>query len=278
MAGEASLLYHYTSLEGLKGILSTRKIWASDILYLNDSAEFNYAVDLLLSISKEKYSMVSSRSSFLNYIEWWAQTRVVPSVYVMAFSTESDQLSQWRGYCPLAGGFNIGFGHEKLKKYFESKEAKLDRCIYNVDEQFDFLDELAQEIYSSYQVYEEGKKFMDLTLEQKTERAGKFRDLLQKVLKLAPRIKHPSFSEENEWRLVIKGSVPEKKNVQYRISRSLLIPYVEVGPIDPDCFSQIIVGPCPHIDLSRQSVERFVRATLDKKIEVTTSKIPYRNW
>jgi len=36
MADETPLLYHYTSPEGLKGILSTRKIWATDILYMRE--------------------------------------------------------------------------------------------------------------------------------------------------------------------------------------------------------------------------------------------------
>jgi hypothetical protein len=275
MSAKADLLYHYTSPEGLKGIISSRKIWATDVLYLNDSAEFNYALDFLYSILEEKYSIREMDTAITFFVDSRPEERIYPSVYVVAFSSEPDQLSQWRGYCPPTGGFSIGFHKGKLEQYFKSQEAELDHCVYNIFEQRDLLESLAQEIYDSYKGYLGGGK---LTLEQEAESSAKDNKTLGQVLKLAPRIKHPSFSEENEWRLVVKGSLLKKWKVQYRVSRSLLIPYVEVGPIDPDCFSQIIVGPCPHINLSYQSVKHFVRATLGRDKEVTKSEIPYRNW
>ena len=40
------ILYHYTSQDGLIGMLNTKTIWASKIHYLNDSKEFALALDL----------------------------------------------------------------------------------------------------------------------------------------------------------------------------------------------------------------------------------------
>ena len=40
-------LYHYTSQEGLLGILSSKTLWATRIQYLNDSTEFAYTLALL---------------------------------------------------------------------------------------------------------------------------------------------------------------------------------------------------------------------------------------
>lgn len=40
-------LYHYTNQEGFLGIISSKKIWATDILFLNDAIEFEYSVNLL---------------------------------------------------------------------------------------------------------------------------------------------------------------------------------------------------------------------------------------
>ncbi len=40
-------IYHYTSQEGLIGILRDRVLWATKIQYLSDSAEFSYAYGLL---------------------------------------------------------------------------------------------------------------------------------------------------------------------------------------------------------------------------------------
>lgn len=38
------VLYHYTNLGGLTGILQSRKLWATDIRYLNDANELSYGV------------------------------------------------------------------------------------------------------------------------------------------------------------------------------------------------------------------------------------------
>src|SRR6266568_442547 len=40
-------LYHYTSQEGLLGILSSKTLWATRIQSLNDSTEFAYTLALL---------------------------------------------------------------------------------------------------------------------------------------------------------------------------------------------------------------------------------------
>lgn len=42
-------LYHYTSQTGLLGILQTKKLWMTNILYLNDSSEFTHTLDLVKS-------------------------------------------------------------------------------------------------------------------------------------------------------------------------------------------------------------------------------------
>ena len=39
-------LYHYTSQEGVIGILSEKVLWASMIHYMNDSKEYALALDL----------------------------------------------------------------------------------------------------------------------------------------------------------------------------------------------------------------------------------------
>ncbi len=47
-----SILYHYTTQKGLLGIIQSKTIWATDILYLNDTMELKYAVDLTLDMIK----------------------------------------------------------------------------------------------------------------------------------------------------------------------------------------------------------------------------------
>src|SRR6266568_9238891 len=39
-------LFHYTSGEGIKGIINSGKLWATSIYHLNDSSEFEYGLDI----------------------------------------------------------------------------------------------------------------------------------------------------------------------------------------------------------------------------------------
>lgn len=42
MPDSESLLYHFTTTDGLIGIISKSEIWATEILYLNDHSEAAY--------------------------------------------------------------------------------------------------------------------------------------------------------------------------------------------------------------------------------------------
>ncbi len=46
-------LYHYTSIHGLHGILTSRFLWASEIHFLNDTQEFKYSFRILEKLFKD---------------------------------------------------------------------------------------------------------------------------------------------------------------------------------------------------------------------------------
>ena len=57
-------LYHYTSQAGLLGIIQKREIWATNLLFLNDTAELNYAIQIMrqeIENLKEKLSVEEFR-------------------------------------------------------------------------------------------------------------------------------------------------------------------------------------------------------------------------
>jgi hypothetical protein len=49
------ILYHYTTQEGLLGIIKCRCLWTTNIFYLNDSTEFNYALELARGNLRERF-------------------------------------------------------------------------------------------------------------------------------------------------------------------------------------------------------------------------------
>ncbi len=46
-------LYHYTNAAGLNGIISSNRMWATNISYLNDSSEILYASELIKQTLEE---------------------------------------------------------------------------------------------------------------------------------------------------------------------------------------------------------------------------------
>lgn len=47
LAAPPEILYHYTSLAGLRGIVERQELWATTVYYLNDELEFYEALMVL---------------------------------------------------------------------------------------------------------------------------------------------------------------------------------------------------------------------------------------
>ena len=73
MSRPPRFLYHYTSQQGMLSIINDRKIWASDILYLNDAAEFELAI-------KIAHSEIKARPELSAYLS--RPREAVPSTYL----------------------------------------------------------------------------------------------------------------------------------------------------------------------------------------------------
>jgi hypothetical protein len=95
----------------------------------------------------------------------------------------------------------------------------------------------------------------------------------------APRVKHPAFKEEQEWRLFKMTDIEEA--VKFRAGKSMLIPYGEFvfrDDNDNTPIVEIVVGPNPHMALSKASVERLLVASDLGHVTVLESSVPFRNW
>ena len=74
-------------------------------------------------------------------------------------------------------------------------------------------------------------------------------DFASRVVSMAPTLKHPSFVEEDEWRL-ISGPIPRKHpQLKFRAGKSMLPPYFELNPADTSeavPVARLVIGPTPH--------------------------------
>ena len=126
-------LYHYTTAEGLKGIVEKCEIWASDIFSLNDKSEIYHGRDMLLDHLKKNTLSEEhggrKRQQFITALEGINPEKVSPT-YVCSFSQEHNDLSQWRAYCPH-GGYAIGLPQERLGKLASDRGFALYKCAYD---------------------------------------------------------------------------------------------------------------------------------------------------
>ena len=98
------VLYHYTSTDGLLGILANDAVWASDFRYLNDPSEFAFARLQIVSGIRTRLSRLRNpydRSVYAAVIDRFE--RLDTTAFVSSFSENGNLLSQWRAYAPRDG-------------------------------------------------------------------------------------------------------------------------------------------------------------------------------
>ncbi len=261
------VLYHYTSQRGLLGIVEKKRMWATHIRYLNDSQEFEHALDLAKKLlKKERDSGQTKRSRFgakaLEQLDGSLDIHTPFTVYVTSFTEQGNQLSQWRAYCPPEGGFSLSFSVSKLRAATEKRSNEFDLafipCLYEESEQHALIAEL---ISTAQTVTSPEISFVFL------------------MLRWAPAIKDEGFHEEKEWRLIVRGT---RNDSSFREGRSFLTPYVEFDLVAKngkiDCLDGVTIGPTPHRDLSEQSVGDLLEQHCLGHAVTFRSGIPFRNW
>ncbi len=127
---------HYTSLQGLCGILSTKTIWATHYRFLNDFNELEHGKKYINQIHQQnitKYQNINSQPCLLENPSkldelWWQQTIATrsnnPEFFITSFSGVKNKslavdglLSQWRGY-GKDGGFALIFDSKEITQSY----------------------------------------------------------------------------------------------------------------------------------------------------------------
>lgn len=291
-ATEPRAVFHYTSQSGLVGIIKDSKVWATSICYMNDAREFNYARQLL---HDTVISLVPSDNEpfarLLPFLKPSPSTwDVFPDIFVFSLSEQSDRLGLWRAYAGGTSGYSIGFSTRELTAAAESAGFTLVKCTYDLREQ----KELISRLIDDTRVWVNSFGASDAHM---LEDIG--RSFWEAFVILAARIKHPSFIEENEWRLVSKGmtipkpidgkelreskalfSVP--REVLLRAGPSTLVPYVEIPLINSEGrlpLYTVRVGPNVDPHRAAHSVNVLLQTSRQSALKgVGLSTIPFRTW
>ena len=251
-------------------------MWASSIHYMNDATEFANAMGLVKAqLERIEGFEPAELSDFKRIIT--SQLESISRIYVFVFSLseQSDLLSQWRGYAG-GGGFAVEFEWERLKRVAGRQGFLLGRCLYRTDQKEAVVKQMlkvAQEVYWRCVRQGAGREHV----------AGElWKRFVQDFVRVSPLLKHYSFHEEREWRLVSRPTNMDAPEVDYREGHSMLVPYFKLSLEDGSGgmpVSGVVVGPCPHPELSQNSVVNFVQKSANfKQLSARCSQIPYREW
>jgi len=297
-------LFHYTTAQGLLGILESNSLRATDALYMNDASERQHGKELLhiVMTNEAKHSRSSVFKKYCEATELFVNQFPPFGAYVFCLTTHRNQLSQWRAYA-ANGGYSIGFHVDKLRTLLREKHLGGDlfkaeglyKVIYHSNIQTELLKKAIQESFVMY-MNEEVTKRSKITLHRLTcviegrDENHELEDFLNhisdfyiKTQQHFSTFKHPAYEEESEWRIVrsrspLLGSKPVP--LGFRPSADFLIPYCFIAPKGKDRLpiSSITIGPREHPGLSVSAVEEALKAFgyARPAVAVFDSQIPLR--
>ena len=273
------ILYHYTGQEGLLGIIGKKEIWASHTQYLNDQREFRHAMELVRDelsrmvrqADAETRAFVEEMNEGMNEHDGMESINVC----VCSFSEEGDILSQWRAYGDGVAKFSIGFSGAILRQVSDQMNFWLVPCLYREEEQRELVRALLRDV-----LRENMARVTEGEFESEDSDLPRGGNLIAYLNRYAPILKHETFSEEREWRIVTRPLTCRLERFDYRPGRSMLIPYYRIPLAGANCdfgIERIVVGPVPHGDQAVDAVKSLV-VKHRLEVQVLGSDVPFRNW
>jgi hypothetical protein len=267
-------LFHYTGGSSLISIVNSGSLWTTQVSCMNDSKETTYAVELLRDeIAKELKENRSEEEQIILKLLQSELLDITPhsaGTFVACFSARRDDLSQWRGYGRGESSYAIEFDPAELIKGVESRKGMLVPCLYKKDEQEDLIKSALTEIKTiftdNYGTQPEAKR--SAWAEEYTK------IFLWNLSFLAPFIKHHSFKDEEEWRLIFWLQPQDVGALQFMDRQSMISRHLPITfPKLP--IKSVMVGPSRHKEISKVGVGDLL-ASKGYQPNVEVTEIPFR--
>ncbi|MFL0278165.1 DUF2971 domain-containing protein [Mycobacterium sp. SMC-19] len=285
-------LYHYTDIYGLEGIYRSGELWATNALYLNDTSEVELGLNVVecqlldqqTALHVEHLERIErglgappGLDELKTLQEIVNEARRLIECYIVSFSENGDQLSQWRAYGK--DGYCIGFSTAALQQALGG-DFQLAKVRYHSGDaskqDADEIIELAKALWKDTARWTD-----DETGEFVSEELRKFA-VMNLIAEESAFTKDSNFREEKEVRAVIARAGANHFTPSPRYG---MTPRVKIR-IPAEAVESVRVGPGAHSVLRGQSLIRFFHATPfgDDKAppspgpSVYKSVIPYRDW
>lgn len=289
-------LYHYTSAEGLIGILTSKNIWLTDLRYMNDASELQYSKTLIrkrLEKRSGESGLSAEQGEFLKRIrDSFDPFSNRFSAFSASFCEEGNLLSQWRAYRGQGGGYAIGFDFFHSLRFFD-RQCALRKVIYDEERQVSEIDRTIDLFLESIAEQTQSKASEHISTAILPYFCQTFSSTVGEYLFC---FKHPDFHEEKEWRLVYSCSVDptfeRDKKFQlpsFRAHQGNVIPYHTVslentinaskddGYGVPFPIVEVVIGPTISSELNLESLRIMILSmNPDVVPNIRQSEIPLR--
>jgi hypothetical protein len=294
-------LYHYTTVEGLKGIVESHAIWATAASYLNDASEINYGCAVLDEVFEEwQRANRNIKTNAIKVLEILrgrfvgkkAKTDRAVSYYIACFCEKPNLLSQWRAY-GQAGGYSIGFDFGShgfaalespnllsVKPEKNGYKAKLVKVLYSPAEQRARLHAVLRFCLPQL---DEPDALEILSRSTKAQQRGfvDFATLAIEMFLLEEIVgfKNKAFAEEHEWRIVLNSTIHQVNvppaGVCFRPARGLIVPYLKIVSSQNKLpIKSVRLGPSLDKARAEKSVGLLCSANGYYSVKIEGSNIP----
>jgi hypothetical protein len=296
----SKIVYHYTTVDTLYKIISSESLLATNILYLNDTAEYKHTKSLF-KISLEDLQE-SKRTSLANkkvISELLAKIDDIElsQYYVTCFSASRDLLSQWIAYGERGHGVAIGFNRDRLQRCFQY--IPVDAWVeYDIYKQIDRVKVIHDEFFKNY-----SQLAKEVLFENEGQKITLAVEIYLKHLlpTFLSHYKNSSFREENEYRLALRNDSVTPLDIDFYVKKSqLIVPYTKLvlkgrffndteddfldtlaeKPtflLDKLPIEELILGPCLDKVFAEPGIKMFLKRNGYDNIKISSSSIPYRN-
>ena len=289
---DAPVLHHYTDSFGAHGILTSNSIRATATQYSNDLSEIEYAV----AVAKDVFTELWGNKKRIGQWERFLAEHVLLVItkplhtfgqpFIVSFCEEGDLLSQWRAYGGNSG-FSLAFrslchnGDLRLicKDGFRTMVKKV---VYNPVRQRTRLRYVLDKVIKLVNGF-------PFPVNSPKGAAAHLEVGLMLILELtdwASTVKHQSFSEEREWRIItypkgatLVGTTPKNyAGVTVEPTAKLLRPYMVLKPPPKKRLPLLGIrcGPSPFQEQSARALEIQLQKDGYKSLPVTFSGVPLR--
>ncbi|WP_405728354.1 DUF2971 domain-containing protein [Anaerotignum sp.] len=290
-------LYHYTTAEGVRGIVENREFMATKSDFLNDKLEFQYAVEVMERLTEKYIVHASLRERFFSRLQQEIERMgiITPvcdvegechmeglSFYVVAFSKLQNNALLWAEFTDFKG-YCLEFDYMKLVEGFQHRVFLHGTVIYDEKEQMNALLESLLSCIRNLQdsgmtdlegFFEEDAVVSDASLQKLAE------EMAVVVSVYAMFFKKGFFEGEEEYRFVFPPLINElgMAKPKFRLLDQIFLPYIMVEfdrKQESIPMESVMVGAKNNSDIAVRGMKYFLRSQgLD--IPVLLSDIPLR--